>query len=261
MRAQRGTVAALLLVAAVAGCTEVSTDPQVPLSLQFDSLPALAIVVGDTMRGGDLLPARVAVRAFNSNGSTVSDSQIKLVGIDTISTKAFSVIGGLQLLGKVEAAAVRVVAQAGSLQSQTQTFAVVPRPTSLVKGDTIRDSIVYDFTDSTTRFSDVKASILHKGGDSAAVPLNGLRVAFRVASFSTTILDSVRLISPSGGRNIASAIIASNVAAVRVKAYPKQGATGTGTIVVEATYSAFGAPIPGSPLQIPVRLVQFSLTP
>lgn len=263
MRAWRGTGAALLGAAAVsvAACTDVSTDPQVPLSLQFDSLPAFAVVVGDTMRGGNLLPARIPVRAFNSSGDTVSESLISIIGIDTTSTKAFTVISGLRLVGTVETAAVRIVAQAGSLQSQTQTFAVVARPTALAAAPVSKDSIVYDFTDSTTRFADVSAKLTRKVGDSTEVALNGLRVRFGVVSFTTSILDSVRVISPSGGRTIESALMAGGVATVRVKAYPKAGATGSGTVVLNASYTLLGAPVAGSPVSLTVRLVPFTVSP
>ena len=258
MDVRRGICAALLTGAAIGGCTEISTDPQVPLSLQFDSLPALAVVVGDTMRGGDLLPARVPVRALNSSGGTVSDSQVRLIGIDTLSVKAFGVISGLRLLGKAENATVRVVAQAGSLQSQTQTFAVVPRPTGIGIGDTTKDSIVYDFTDSTTRFRDITATLFRRVGDSVTFQ-NGLRIRFTVGSFTTTILDSVRLVSPPpSGRSVTSALVTGGLATIRVKAYPKVGATGTGTITVLATATVLGSPVAGSPLALSVKLSPFS---
>jgi hypothetical protein len=254
---QRGATAALLLAASVAGCTDVSTDPDVPFSLQFDSLPAQAVVIGDTMRGEGLIPAAVPIKVFNSSGGLVTDSAITLRGIDTQSVSSFRVIAGRQLVGTVLNGAVRVVAQAGALQSQTQTFAVVNRPRSIVAGDTTSDSIVYDFTDSTTRNRDITATLL----DSTNAAVNGLRVRFRVASFTTTILDSVRLISPSGGRSIVSTLVTSGLATIRVKAYPKAGATGRGTIVVEATSAVLGAPVSGSPLALTVRLVPFTITP
>jgi hypothetical protein len=255
MRTRRGRAAALLLAAVVSGCTEISTDPQVPVSLQFDSLPALAIVVGDTMRGGDLLPVKVPVKAFNGAGGVVLDTLIRLRGIDSSSVKAFSVISGLRLVGVVESPAVRIVAQAGSLQSQTQTFAVQPRPTGIGNGDTTPDSILYNATDTTQRYRDITATLFRQVGDSAARFLDGLRVRFRVDSFTTSILDSVRLISPNfPGRSISSALVASGLATIRVKAYPKAGATGVGTIRVAASFTALGSPVPLSPATIAVKL-------
>lgn len=257
----RGIVAALLGCAAVAACTGISTDPGIPLSIQFDSLPAQAVVVGDTMRGGDQLPARIALQAFNSSGTVVSDTQLRVIGIDTASTNAFEVISGLRIVGRTVAAAVRVVGQAGSLQSQTQTFAVHPRPTLLGIGDTLADSIVYDGIDTTKRFRDVSATLYRKVGDSTARFLDGLRVRFRVASFTDSILDSVRILPTTGGRAISSTLVTGGLATVKVKAYPKAGARGRGSVSVEATFSVFGRPVAGSPLLLPVTLVPFTIVP
>jgi hypothetical protein len=256
--ARRGVVAALLTAASVAACTEVSTDPQVPLSLQFDSLPALAVVVGDTMRDSALAAARVNVRVFNSAGGVVNDSQVRIIGIDTTSVNAFRLIGGLRVVGRTVTPTVRIVAQAGSLQSQPQTFAVVPAPLGIINGDLVNDSLFYNAVDTAQRFAEVKATIF-----SRALPdttrqtfLNGLRVRFRVAEFTDSLLDSVRLFSSgTGGRAAASALITGDAATIRVKAYPKTSRTGTGSIIVEASFRAFGAQIPGSPFRIPVRLL------
>ena len=255
MRARRGMITALLTAAAFVGCTAVGTDPQVPLSLQFDSLPALAVVLGDTMRGADLLPARIPVRAFNGAGGIVSDTQIRLIGIDSGSVSAFSIVSGLRLVGKVLNPAVRLVAQTGSLQSQTQTFAVVRVPTGIGRfaADSL-DSLRYDTPDTAARYSDTKVKVF--ADDSV---LNGLQVRFRLINFTTTLLDSVRIVSASTGRNISSALMTSGAASVRLKVYAKPAATGTGVITVEASSRALGIDVPNSPLQFRVRLVPFKL--
>lgn len=260
--ARRGLIAVLLSCAVVAGCTDVSTDPQVPVSLQFDSLPALAVVVGDTMRGGDLLPARVPVRAFNGAGGAVSDTQLRIIGIDTGSVRAFTAIGGLRLVGRVETPAVRVVAQAGSLQSQTQTFAVVPRPTGLFNIDSVGDTLVYDRPDTAQRFRDVSLLVFRRVAvESTTVVLNGLRVRLRVVGFTTSLLDSVRIVGTASGRDASSALVTDGAAKLRVKAYPKPGATGTGRIDLEASHRALGSEVPGSPLRFSIRLRRFTIPP
>jgi hypothetical protein len=256
--ARRGVVAALLTAATVAGCTDVSTDPQVPLSLQFDSLPSLAVVVGDTMRDTALAPARVNVRVFNSAGGVVSDTQIRIIGIDTASVNAFQLISGLRVVGRTIAPTVRIVAQSGSLQSQAQTFAVVPVPRGLTNGDAINDSLFYNTVDTTQRWAEIKATIFARvlPDTTKPTPLNGLRVRFRVASFPDSLLDSVRLLAAgTGGRAATSALITGDAATIRVKAYPKAARTGTGVINVDASFRAFGTEIPGSPFRIPVRLL------
>ena len=262
MAARRGMIAALLTAAAFAACTQVSTDPQVPLSLQFDSLPALAVVVGDTMRGADLLPARVPVRAFNSAGALVSDSQIRVIGVDTGSVKAFTLLSGLRVLGKAENSAVRIVAQAGPLQSQTQTFAVVPRPSALGIGSLDVDSIIYDAPDTSTRYRDVKVTIFRKiAPESTAVFLNGLRIRLRVVSVTDSVLDSARLVVSGTGKDATSALISASVASLRLKVYPKASVKplAPGIVTLEATHKAFGTDIPGSPFRFTVKLVPFKL--
>ena len=262
MRARRGMVAALLTAAAFGACTEVSTNPQVPLSLQFDSLPALAVVAGDTLRGGDLLPAQLPIRVFNGSGAQISDTVIRVIGIDTSSVKSFTLLSGLRVLGKTENTAVRIVAQAASLQSQTQTFAVVPRPTGIGKSNTDVDSVIYDAIDTSTRYRDVKVTIYRQVvPESTAVFLNGLNVRMRIVSVTDSVLDSARLVLSSTGRNAASAMISSSVATLRLKVYPKAGvkAFARGIVTLEASHKAFGTDIPGSPFQFTVKLVPLKL--
>ena len=253
----RRVLAALLGCSVVAGCTGVSTDPQVPVSIQFDSLPALAVVVGDTMRGGDLLPARVPAVAYNGAGAVLADTQLRLVGIDTASANAFRQLGGVRLAGRVVTPSVRVVAQAGAVQSQTQTFAVVAVPTALSRTSVdATDSLVYNGLDTSTRYVDTRARVF-----AGASPLNGLRVRFRVVSIPSTIVDSVRLVNASSGRTVASVLSASDAATVRLKAYAKPGVNLRGTVTLEASIRALGVDVPGSPLQFTVRLVPFTLPP
>lgn len=254
-RHRRGDVAALLAVGALAACTEVSTTPEVPVSLQFDSLPALAVVVGDTMRGDSLVPQRVPVRGFDGGGGLVSDSLLRVIGIDTASLSAYRLAPGFRIIGLREAATVRIVAQAGGLQSQTQTFAVVPAPTGIQKSDTLQDSIFYNRADTTKRNVDIGVTLFRKVPDSTATPINGLRVAFRVDSFSRNLLDSVRLEGTSGGRRATGAYMTSGAAKVKVVVFPKKDASGSGAILLRASHVVKGVPLPNTPFPLTVKLV------
>lgn len=261
MAARRGACAALLAGAAVAACTDVSTDPQVPVSLQFDSLPATSIVVGDTLRDGTLGPARLPLTAFSGNGSPVSDSALRLVAIDTASSNAFTLLPGLLLKGTKIASAVRVVAQAGSLQSQPQTFAVVPVPTALVRDSvTARDSIVSvvstPLAKDSVYNSKGSASVRVRAGTTA---INGLRVAFKVLTFPTQLLDSIRLVQSTTGpaRIATSALLRGDTAVAHLQVFGKAGVAGTGTVTLQASLKALGKDVAGSPLTISIKLVQF----
>jgi hypothetical protein len=248
---RRGAAVTLLASAGFAACTSVSTAPDVPVSLQFDSLPALAVVLGDTMRGADLLPARIPAQAFDGSGGKVSDSLIRVIGIDTTSVSAFQLVSGLQLKGLKLTPAARIVAQAGSLQSQSQTFAVIGAPTALVRfAADSADSLQYARSDTATRQKDVRVTAL-----SVTDTANGLRVRFRVLNFPTAILDSVRIVGKGSGRNTNSSMIAGS-ATVTLKAYPKASAgIQRDSVIVEASLRALGKDVTGSPLRFRVRLV------
>ena len=176
------------------------------------------------------------------------------------SAAAFRVIGGLRVLGVKTAPTVRIVAQAGTLQSQTQTFAVIAPPTRIVLADsTMRDSIVYDQPDSSKRVRDVRVAVVRDTAVGRAPEFsNGLRVLFRVAA-SDPLLDSVRVIPTSGGRAVTSALMAAGAASVRIRVYPKATATTTGTLTIEASVRVLGRDVSGSPFRFPVRLVPFTL--
>ena len=248
-------LAALLVSAAAAACTEVSTNPQFPVSLQFDSLPSGAVVVGDTMRGVDLLPAAIPARSFNAAGAALTDSLVRVIGIDTTSVKAFSIISGLKLVGRIITPSVSVVAQSGALQSQTQTFAVVPVPTQL--GRFAADSaasVVYDEPDTSKRSVTVRAQL-----SADTVLLNGLRIKFRVVNFPNALLDSVRIVSGTPARDVTSAISVSGSASVTIRVYPKTAAQGSGLLTLEASSIALGRNVPQSPLRFTVKLIQYTL--
>lgn len=260
MRGGRGVFAALLAGAVIAACTDVSTDPQVPVSLQFDSLPALAVVVGDTLRDGSLNPVRIPVMAFSGSGSIISDSALRVIGTDTASAKAFAVLPGLLLKGTTVNSAVRIVAQAGALQSQPQTFAVVPAPTSIVRDsvtatDSILSLVSVPIAAESAYVAKARAVVRVRSGTTA---VNGLRVAFRIVSFPTTLVDSMRLVqSPTGVARITnSALMRGDTATIHMQVFGKKGVAGTGSVVLEASIKALGVPVPGSPLTITMKLVQ-----
>ena len=253
---RRGVLAALLGAAGLVACTGISTDPQVPVSLQFDSLPALAVVLGDTMRGATLEPTRVPVFAYSGSGAVVTGVELRVIGIDTASVGAFSLLTGEFIAGRKLAETVRVVAQAGALQSQTQTFAVVDAPTVVVRDSAARDSLV-----SLVSIPIATGSVYSDTGTArvkvltGTTPVNGLRVRFRVVNFPTALLDSVR-IEGSDGKVTTSALMTGGTAGVRVRVFGKARVPGTGTVTIEASIKALGRQVPGSPLSLPIRLFQ-----
>jgi hypothetical protein len=235
---ERSRFAALLVATAFAACTEVDTAPDAVLSIQFDSLPAAAVVLGDTMRGGDLLAAPVRANAFNAAGDSLASRAVRLVPLDDSSATAFVYDSTRRLIvGARRISAARVVARAGDVQSQVQTFAVVPAPTRITRPDTVvRDSIIYNELLSTNRARDI-AVFLARDSAGTLFPVNGLRVRFRlVRSPAAARFDSVRIVN-SAGRATESVIQSGGAATLRVRVFPKPAyldSVFTDTLTVEA---------------------------
>ena len=53
------------------GCAELGTDPQVPVAIEFDSIPYPAVIAGDTMRDSMGVVARLGGVAYNLNGDVL----------------------------------------------------------------------------------------------------------------------------------------------------------------------------------------------
>jgi hypothetical protein len=164
---------------------------------------------------------------------------------------------GLQLTGKVLSPTVNIVAQAGTLQSQTQTFAVVAKPTLLARfAADSADSVIYDPPDTANRYRDTRVGIF-----ADTVALNGLRVRFRLVSFTDSLLDSAKLVSSANGKAVTSALMSGGQASVRLRVWAKPGARGRGTVAIEASHKALGVQIPNSPLSFIVRVVPYAPPP
>jgi hypothetical protein len=119
-----------LLVAASAACTEVGSDPDAPVALQFEGSAYPSIVASDSLRDslGLLQPLRAT--ALNFEGEPIPDVPAVFSSPDTI-VRVMS-DGVVYARGpKADAAPVRVFATIGSLQSPPDSLFVVLRADSL----------------------------------------------------------------------------------------------------------------------------------
>ena len=73
----------IAVVASVFACTDISSDPHTVLSLQFDSLPAPGVAVGDTLRDTLGVVARPVVHAFNYQGDEIIPAPVFFLSPDT----------------------------------------------------------------------------------------------------------------------------------------------------------------------------------
>ena len=266
---------AVLGAAAAGACTEVTTDPQAPVSLAFDSLPAPSIVPGDTLRDVDGVASPLTATAFNVDGDPIAGAPITFTLVPPDSTPASRAALSVTPEGFVLAvdtarpsgSAYRVLAQVGNLQSRSTTrttLTVVPRPDSLeVQAPTGNDTLLlYNATDSTSsgrRAVSVRVRLLHDSLGAAPVPVGPYLVRFEVVADSAAgaVLDSVRFIRES--RREVTTVVATGtdgVATARLQAFPRANATAPDSIVLRASARRRLSPdAVGDVRASPVRLV------
>src|SRR4051812_24537685 len=74
---------ATTVIATVVACTDVSGSSTSVLSLQFDTLPAPSVVVGDTLRDTTGAVVRPVVHAFNFKGSEIVPAPVYFLSPDS----------------------------------------------------------------------------------------------------------------------------------------------------------------------------------
>jgi len=132
-------VAALLLGAA---CTEVSTDPNAIVAVQFIGSPYPSIVAGDSLRDslGALQPLRAT--GLNYKGDPIEGAGFVFSSPDTV-LRVFETGDVFATRRKTDATPARVFATAGKLQSVPDSLFVVQRADS-IKPTKQADTIFFD---------------------------------------------------------------------------------------------------------------------
>jgi hypothetical protein len=157
-RALRRLLAPLgVLAAAVAGCAELGTDPQVAASLEFDELPYPAMISGDTLRDADGLAAPLRVVARNGSGAVITDPDVQYFSLDT----GVTIHPGGFVTASRRDGFVRLVASVDFLQSLPRRLEVTRRPDSL-DAPALRDFLVrYAIPDVASNASpDLRVTVL-----------------------------------------------------------------------------------------------------
>lgn len=264
-RAAAFGAAALVVALAGGACSEATTDPNTPVAIAFDSLPAPSIVAGDTLR--DALTGQVAplaARAFNSKGALIANPNFTYFTRDT--TGALKVVNGNLLVAGDMAhdATITLVASLNGLQLQ-QKIDIVPRPDSLAKAADSVPVLTLIAPDDPSNISrdSLRVKLLHDSAGAAPVPVRSWVVRYEVVYSATTLADSVRLVASATSGTIKSAppstsdtTDASGVASRLVRVFAKSGtATGvTDSVVVRAHATYRGAEVRGSPIRFVLPL-------
>ncbi len=131
-------------------CSEVGTDPNVPVAIEIDLPTAPAIAEGDSLRDtlGAVQP--ITARAFNSRNEVIADAPIAFLALRNDS----SIIAVDSATGRVAGLRVGdadIVAHVAGLQSVRLPIRVTLAPDTVYAISSLVDSVLYGIADDTAR--------------------------------------------------------------------------------------------------------------
>lgn len=245
------TVASAALPFVVAGliaCGDVSGSSTSVLSIQFDSLRAPSVVVGDTLRdtaGAVILPV---VHAFNFRGAEITSPPVWFQSPDSGVT--VDSLTGILVADSLRSTPARLIATVGTLQA-VQSVDVTLRPDLMVAMNT-PDSLAYSLLDSTRNVSrPLTVKLMH------GVAPNDSSVKSYIVSFSIVSQSDPRLgelVNDAGTASVIDTSDANGIAGRAIRLHPLFLVAATDSIVLTATARYHGLPVSGSPARLVLRV-------
>ncbi len=236
--------AALFSVAASA-CTDLSGSSTSVLSIQFDTLGAPSVVVGDTLRdttGAVIVPV---VHAFNFDGQEITSVPVRFQSPD--SGIVVDSVTGIIVGDSLRSTPARIVATVGTLQAiQRVDLTLRPDLLAAVNG---RDSLSYSLLDTTLNVSPKLTVKLTHGIAPDDSVVKSYIVSFSIVSQSNPSLGE--LVNDGGRPSIVDTTDTNGVAGRAIRLHPVFLTSGTtlDSIFVNATVRYRGSPVSGSPVQ------------
>jgi hypothetical protein len=235
-----------ILLAAAFACTDISGSSTTVLSIQFDTLPAPAVVLGDSLRDTTGVVFRPVVRAFTFKGKEISPAPVWFQSPDsgvTVDSATGIIVGD-----SLRSTPARIIATVGSLQA-IQRVDVTLRP-DLLQAVNARDSLKYSLLDSTLNVSpQLQVKLTH------GAPPNDSAVKSYIVSFAIVLQSNPQLgtlVDDAGRPSSVDTTDASGIAGRKIRLHPLFLPSGSATdsIVVNATSKYRGVPVTGSPVRL-----------
>jgi hypothetical protein len=231
-------------VVVIAACTDIPTSDSAVLAISADTLPAPAVVLGDTLRDSTGRATALQAIVYNFKGDVIANPTLSFLALDRgvkVDSKTGFVIGD-----SVRNTPARIAVSAGSLQV-IQSLLVTLRPDTAfaVNG---RDTLVYSPLDSTKNVSPaLSVRVLHSltSADSA---VNSYLVSFAVVSPVDTLL--AKLVDDAGLASRVDTTDDTGTAARKIRLSPIRLTALRDSIIVNATVKYRGAQVRGSPVRL-----------
>ena len=232
-------------IAVAAGCTDVSGSSTSVLSIQFDTLGAPSVVVGDTLRDTTGAVIRPVVHAFNFKGEEILPAPVFFLSPDSGLT--VDSVTGIVVGDSLRSTPARIVATVGRLQA-VQRLNLTLRPETIVAKNAF-DSLLYSISDTTQDISPALTVLLTHGAARDSV------VPFYIVSFTIVSQPDPQLgelVNDNGRASSVDTTDATGVAGRKIRLHPLHlgSVTQVDSIIVNATARYHGAVVSGSPVRL-----------
>ena len=225
------------------------------LSIQFDSLAAPSVVVGDTLRdttGAVIIPV---VHVFNFDGEEISSVPVRFLSPDT--GVVVDSITGIVIGDSLRSTPARIVATVGTLQA-IQKVDVTLRP-DFITALHDRDSLSYSAIDTTLNVTSEQTTLTIKLTHNVAP--NDSAVKSYIVSFAIVEQSDPRLaelVNNAGKPSVVDTTDANGVAGRRIRLHPLFLTSEVDSIIVNATAKFRGTPVSGSPVRLVLKVKPIS---
>jgi hypothetical protein len=240
----------LTFVAAMAlGCGDVSGGSGSVLSIQFDSLGAPGVVLGDSLRDTTGAVIHLVAHAYNFSGDEIVPSPAWFQSPDSgISVDSATGI----VVGDSLRTAARIIATVGGLQA-IQRVDVTLRPDLIVAVDGF-DSLSYSVIDSTKNFSPMLTVKLSHGVAPNDSAVRSYIVSFSIVSESDPNLAV--LVNDGRKLSVIDTTDANGTAGRALYIHPDliRTADGVDSVIVNASARYRGALVNGSPVRLVLKV-------
>lgn len=146
----------MVAVGGVSACTEVGTDPAVPVAIEIDPPMLPAIAEGDSLRDTLGVVRPIGARALNSRNEVIPGAPIRFFALRNDSIIAVDSTTGV--LAGLRAGEAEVAARVAGLQSVRLPVRVTIAPDTVYPTSLLVDSVLYGLADDTARALVVKVA-------------------------------------------------------------------------------------------------------
>ena len=242
--------ATVATIAAASACSDINTDPHSVASIALDTIPFPAVVANDTLRDSLGVARPLHATAYNPQGDPLTGVAITYLVAD--SGAKVDPATGIVVADTARATPVRIVAEAGGLQTMPDTIYVVPAPDSILAVNPA-DTLAYSLSDSTVNISKpLTVKVMHRNGIAAATPVRAWLVSYSIVSPTDTAV--AQLVGDNGRSARVDTTATDGTAGLRVRVRPGRLSAANDSVIVNAMIRMLGVPITGAPLRFVLQV-------